>query len=127
MFPNYMNDKGLLKERPKFETVLDDNPYIVETAGFVPLDVRFKQMEQAGIQAKFNAEDFTVQDWRDIYFGEDTEIYSTDEIEDVERKLALQRDKYNSILAELQKQNEVYKPQQEKSDEPISDKEEVGD
>lgn len=127
MFPNYINDKGLLKERPKFETVLDDNPYIVETAGFVPLDVRFKQMEQAGIQAQFNAEDFTVQDWRDIYFGEDTEIYSTDEIEDVERKLALQRDKYNSILAEMQKQNEVSETQQEKSNKPISDKEEIGD
>ena len=27
---------------------------IVETAGFIPLEVRFKQMEQAGFRAQFS-------------------------------------------------------------------------
>lgn len=29
------------------------NDEITETAGFIPLEVRFKQMEQAGIRAQF--------------------------------------------------------------------------
>ena len=32
---------------------------IVETAGFVPLAVRFKQMEQAGYRARFNESEFS--------------------------------------------------------------------
>ena len=32
---------------------MEHNEYICETAGFVPLEVKFKRFEQAGIRAPF--------------------------------------------------------------------------
>ena len=43
------------------------NEDIVETAGFIPLEVRFKQMEQAGYRAQFFESEFSSKDVSDIY------------------------------------------------------------
>ena len=43
-------DQVKLRKEPEPEGWNED---IVETAGFVPLAVKFKQMEQAGIRAQF--------------------------------------------------------------------------
>ena len=40
---------------------------IVETAGFIPLEVRFKQMEQAGIRAQFFESEFSSKNVQDMY------------------------------------------------------------
>lgn len=53
----------------EFDTRFDWNEDIVETAGFVPLAVKFKQMEQAGIQAKFLSSEFTSRDVSDMYLN----------------------------------------------------------
>ena len=42
---------------------------IVETAGFIPLEVRFKQMEQAGFRAQFFENEFSSKDVTDMYLN----------------------------------------------------------
>lgn len=60
------------------------NEYICETAGFVPLEVKFKRLEQAGMRAQIQAKDFTSSDYRQMYLNPDFQIYESDEIEDME-------------------------------------------
>ena len=45
------------------------NEDIVETAGFIPLEVRFKQMEQAGYRAQFFESEFSSKDVSDMYLN----------------------------------------------------------
>ena len=52
----------------------EKNPVIVETAGFVPLEVRFKRFEENGIRAQFSAAEFSSSDLRDIYLHPDFQI-----------------------------------------------------
>ena len=83
---------------------------ICETAGFVDLETRFKRMEQNGIVANFFSHQFDTQDMRQIFLGDETEIYSDDDEETVTKKLALQeklRQKYvKSILGDLAETND---------------------
>lgn len=65
---------------------LINNEYICETAGFVPLEVKFKRFEQAGIRQQINASDYTSSDYRDMYLNPDYQVYPDDEIEEVEAK-----------------------------------------
>lgn len=45
----------------------ETNPYITETAGFVPLQVRIKQQLLAGQQLQVQRSQFDYQDWLDTY------------------------------------------------------------
>lgn len=76
----------------------ETNERIVETAGFVPLEVKFKQFEQNGIRAQLTASDFDAQDMRQIYFGENNIIYPDDDIEVVNAKLLRQEMTRQQIL-----------------------------
>lgn len=69
-----------------------DNEYIVETAGFVPLEVKMKQFEQNGIIAQFMTSDFTSNDYRDIYLNPDFEINPEDDLEDINEKLRARKE-----------------------------------
>lgn len=77
-----------------------DNDILVDTAGFVPLDVRIKQFLVSGEQAKISAEMFDSDDWRYMYehINENT-LEVGDDIEDVSLKLANIVAKRNEILA----------------------------
>ena len=77
----------------------ENNSYITETAGFVPLEVKLKQFEENGIQMQFNTKEFTSSDYRDIYLSPDFEITPEDDYEDIQEKLKLR----NEFIAELQK------------------------
>lgn len=99
------SDNEILENCPTFTEDQEKNPYITETAGFVPLDVKFKQMEQAGIRAQFFAQEFTSSELRDVYFGANTEIYPSDEIEEVEEKLLLQESLKLQILQNKEQLN----------------------
>lgn len=77
----------------------EDNPILVETAGFVPLEVRFKQLEDNGIRAQFNAAEFDSQDYRDLYLRDDIRLNPNDDLETVEEKLALQRELKEKIIS----------------------------
>lgn len=80
---------------------------IVETAGFVPLEVRFKQMELAGYRAQFQASDFTSSDLRDIYLAPDLSYSEDDELEDI-----LEKERMRSALIEQIRQRNTQQTQQ---------------
>lgn len=71
---------------------------IVETAGFVDIETRFKRLEQSGYVAHFFREMFDTSDEREIYLGEDTQIYGDDDEETVNKKLYLQEMKKQEII-----------------------------
>lgn len=84
---------------------LGDNPVIVETAGFIPLEVKLKRFEQAGQIMQFNTSEFTANDYRELYLNPDFQIYPDDELEDVEEKLSGLRAYQSEVLAKIQKRN----------------------
>lgn len=72
---------------PKIEGWNED---IVETAGFIPLEVRFKQMEQAGFRARFFESEFGSKDFRDMYLNHpEFDITAEDDIEEAYEKMQL--------------------------------------
>lgn len=87
------------KQNPNVWTDNEEkNPLIVETAGFVPLEVKMKRFEQAGLRAQFREQDFDSQDYRDMYLNPDVQIYPSDDLEQVQEKLNLQAQIYNEII-----------------------------
>lgn len=78
----------------------EDNSYITETAGFVPLAVKFKRFIENGMIARFNENDFTSSDWRTLYADDaELDISPSDEFDEVQTKLALREQKRLAILA----------------------------
>lgn len=75
----------------------EENKYIVETAGFVPLEVKMKQFEQNGIIAQFQQQDFTSHDLREIYLNPDFDITPEDDFEDIQDIIAARNDFINEI------------------------------
>lgn len=83
----YEIEKLSPKQAEEFKSpMLVHNEYICETAGFIPLEVKFKRFEQAGIRAQISASDYTSSDYRDMYLNPDYQVYPDDEIEEVEEK-----------------------------------------
>lgn len=72
---------------------LGDNEYICETAGFIPLEVKFKRFEENGIRAQFSTDSFSSSDLREIYLNPDFEIRQGDDLIDIEAKL-MAREEY---------------------------------
>lgn len=75
----------------------EHNDYITETAGFIPLEVKFKQFEQNGLVAQFKVGDFTSNDYRDLYLNPDFEITPEDDFEDVQEKLSARNEYFNEL------------------------------
>lgn len=109
-----MNVKYYSSESYKFDESLTDkwitkdgkpakgNEYIVETAGFVPLSVKFKQFEQNGYIAKFNVDDFDSSDYNSLY-QDDVLIGPDDDEFDIADKIALFKERKLAILNEKSK------------------------
>lgn len=83
---------------------------IVETAGFVPLAVRFKQLEQNGYVAQFKRSDFDSQDMRDIWFNPEFEILPSDDLEEVEAKVRARNEFINAVRARNASQSDAPAP-----------------
>ena len=81
------------------EEVTPWNTVMVETAGFVPLEVRMKQMEQNGLFAQAVGGELSPDDLREAYFTSDFELSPDDELEEVLAKRAA----LNAYLDELKK------------------------
>lgn len=76
-----------------------ENKKLVDTAGFVPLDVRIKQFLISGEQAKFSAEMFDSDDWRYMFNNiNENALELSDDVEDVHRKLAVVIERQNELL-----------------------------
>lgn len=96
----------------------ENNPYICETAGFIPLEIKFKRFEQAGQMARLNASDFTSSDYREMYQSPDFDIYPDDDLDEVEEKMiALKKH-----ITEVKKK--VYERTKIEKEEKIEEKEE---
>lgn len=101
-----------------------DNKILVDTSGFVPLNVRIKQMLLSGEQAKINAEMFDSDDWRymfDHVQGNSLEV--GDDIEDVATKLSLIVQKRNELLQRKGLQEQAVKEQEAVSADRASESE----
>lgn len=91
-------ESELIELNIKFDDIkLFDNSYITDTAGFEPLDVKFKKFEQNGIIAQLHSSDFDSASLREMFLSDNMQVYPDDDIEDVYSKLALQRDFANRI------------------------------
>lgn len=98
----------LTKEQIKarFETVPEmpykkifDNKKLVDTAGFVPLDVRIKKFLLAGEQYNLQAEMFDSDDWRYMFDHiNDTGLEVGDDIEDVNMKMKIVMQRQQELL-----------------------------
>lgn len=83
---------------------------IVETAGFIPLEVRFKQMEQAGLRAQFFESEFSSRDVRDMYLNHpEFDLTPEDDIEEAMEKLELRKAWINQVKAEAKSRAEAEK------------------
>lgn len=77
----------------------EENAYITETAGFIPLPVKFKRFIENGLVAQFRESDFTSSDWRTLYADDpDLDIFPSDEFDEVQSKLELREQKRLSLL-----------------------------
>lgn len=63
----------------------EGNKVIVERSGFVPLSMRFKQMQMAGLQARIRDSQFDYQDYKDVYNDDEVFNYSDDLEEQIEK------------------------------------------
>lgn len=96
----------------KYPEIEGWNEDIVETAGFVPLEVRFKQMEQAGIQAQFLESEFGSKDFRDMYLNHpEFDLTPEDDIEDAYEKMQLRAAWINKVKAAAKSRAEAEKTQ----------------
>lgn len=111
------------KDEPnKLDGAILSDVNICETAGFVDLETRFKRMEQNGYVANFFSHQFDTKDMRDIFLGDETEIYADDDEDTVARKLALQEklraEKMKILLGDLAETDEEGEaPQADRSSE----------
>lgn len=106
---NYRTIEKWLPEKmtlPKIDYGEKWNEDIVETAGFIPLEVRFKQMEQAGFQAQFFEQEFSSKDVRDMYLNHpEFDITGEDDIEEALEKIELRREYIESVKQAIRQRN----------------------
>lgn len=79
----------------------ENNPDICETAGFEPLEVKIKRMEQNGLVAQLTHSMFTSHDLRDIYLNHpDFDITPEDDEEEIYEKIQAR----NEYIEKLQRE-----------------------
>lgn len=67
------------------------NPYITETAGFVPLEVQIQKFQQSGQRARFTSDMFDSVDYYDMYMHPDVRVNGNDDLETMNEKFEMQR------------------------------------
>lgn len=89
-------------EKVKSVFTKENNPDICETAGFEPLEVKIKRMEQNGLVAQLTGNDFSSHDLRDIYLNHpEFDITPEDEEEEIYEKLQMRQEYINKMKAEI--------------------------
>ena len=83
-------------EKPKLSE--EENPYIVETAGFVPLQIRFKQLQEAGYRQRLYHEQFDGTDIEAIEKNAEFDILAGDDLETVIHKQESKARSYQQLL-----------------------------
>lgn len=60
---------------------------IVETAGFVPLEVRFQRLIESGQRVQLRSQEFDSVDMRKLYLDDEYRIEPDDDLEDIYGKM----------------------------------------
>ena len=76
----------------------EENNDITETAGFIPLQIKFKKFQEQGILLQFQQNEFTSSDLRELYNSPDFEIYPDDELEEIQEKLINRQKFINNVI-----------------------------
>lgn len=110
-----VNTDKKLSDVPGWDEVL------VDTKGFVPLEVKFKQLEEAGIKAEFNVADLDSSQIRQVFLNPDFEITPDDDLEEIQDKL-YQRELFKQqLMAQNAKRDENSQNDAKKQNEPSND------
>lgn len=108
MLENKKNEYLSVKQiEARCSDLSQENDYICETAGFVPLEVKFKRFELAGQAAVLNASEFTSQDIRDLYLNPDFDIYPDDDLDEIETKMIALRKHQQEIISKVALRSEA--------------------
>lgn len=111
-FDDSLNSQWITKDGKPAE----GNDYVIETAGFVPLSVKFKQFEQNGYIARFNVDDFDSSDYNSLY-ADDVLIGPDDDQFDVADKIELFKQRKLELLQKkLAETNETKQSVAERSE-----------
>lgn len=113
------SDKKIENKEPK-----DWNKVLVDTSGFVPLKVRFAQLEQQGYIAKFQHSDFDSADISELWLSEKFAILPSDEEEQIVEKLKA-RAKYKEYLLNLRQSENTVNKNEELNNETKQTREDV--
>lgn len=106
-----------VEARSKWTAPEDWNEDIVETAGFIPLEVRFRKLQENGQRVMLRASEFDSVDMRKMYLDDEFRVEPDDELEDIEEKLAKRQAYMNSLREERLKETN------EKEDKPVNSSE----
>lgn len=106
--------KTSLEARNKWTAPEDWDDDIVETAGFIPLEVRFKKLQENGQRVILRASEFDSIDMRKMYLDDEFRVEPDDDLEEIEEKL-MKRQAYINSLRE-----ERIKETNEKEDKPVN-------
>lgn len=116
----FKNDYPVNKEK-KLSEVPGWNEVLVDTKGFVPLDVKFKQLEEAGIKAEFNMAELDSSQIRQVFLNPDFEITPDDDLEEIQEKL-YQRELFKQkLMAQNAKRDENSQNDAKTQKEPSND------
>lgn len=110
-FDDSLCDKWITKDGKSAE----GNEYIVESAGFIPLSVKFKQFEQNGYIARFKVDDFDSSDYASLY-QEDVLIGPDDDEFDIADKLSLFNERKYDLMQKKAKLAETNEAERERSE-----------
>lgn len=72
---------------------------LVETAGFVPLEVRFQRLVESGQRVQLQAQEFDSVDMRKLYLDDEFRIEPDDELEDIYEKMNARKAFMESLRA----------------------------
>ena len=116
----FKNDYPKRKENP-LSKVDGWNEILTDTKGFVPLEVKFKQLEEAGIKAQFSVQDLDSAQIRQVFLNPDFEITPDDDLEEIQDKL-YQRELFKQqLMAQNAKRDENSKNDAKTQKEPSND------
>lgn len=122
-FDNSLNSQWITKDGKPAK----GNEYIVESAGFIPLSVKFKQFEQNGYIAKFHVDDFDSSDYDNLY-SSDVLIGPDDDEFDVADKIELfNQRKFELLQKKLAETNETEQSVAERSEVSQASKDKLQD
>lgn len=106
------------KEVAALSGELIHNEYICETAGFEPLEVKFKRFENAGLLQMIQSKALTSKDFREMYLNEDYSISIDDSPEDILEKMHKLNAHIAEVKAKAEKRNEKVSSFEETANSP---------